>query len=339
MVGLGAKDAFAHRGRACLTLGSLALAAAVLVCAMGFEATTNRVGTDSALRAQPWDIGVTTSSLAPERVDALLRARPEVAAVARVYETQGVGRGGVRLQLRVLEGPLHEFPFAIRAGHGAYAAGEATFGRAALEDLGVAIGRPVTLTIARRPVTLRAVGRHIEPDNGGLEAVMPMASLPPAVRATLRHPDWAVRLKPGSDAREAEVALADASPGQLDVWRPIESLQRETAKLRPVVYGVSALLLAVALVNLLTTLLLKDTHQHKHKHHRPSAPSKTRARATAGPAAQNTKSKGEARDKQQPKQQLKGERERQTKEKGRTKEKHEERKKKEGGERKKKTTT
>ncbi len=105
-------------------------------------------------------------------------------------------------------------------------------------------------------MTVRAVGRHIEPDNGGLEAVLPMASLPPAVRATLRHPDWAVRLRPGSDAREAEAALADASPGQLDVWRPIESLQRETAKLRPVVYGVSALLLAVALVNLLTTLLL-----------------------------------------------------------------------------------
>jgi putative ABC transport system permease protein len=256
VVGLGAKDAFAHRGRAGLTLGSLALAAAVLVCAMGFEATTNRVGTDSALRAQPWDIGVTTSSLAPERVDALLHARPDVAAAARVYETQGVGRGGVRLQLRVIEGPAREFPFAIRAGHGAYAAGEATFGRAALDDLGARIGGPVTLTVARRPVTLRAVGRHIEPDNDGLEAVLPMASLPPAVQATLRHPDWAVRLKPGTDAREAERALANASPGQLDVWRPIESLQRETAKLRPVVYGVSALLLAVALVNLLTTLLL-----------------------------------------------------------------------------------
>jgi hypothetical protein len=46
---------------------------------MGFEATTNASGTDSALRAQPWDVGVTTSSLAPERVDALLRARPGVA--------------------------------------------------------------------------------------------------------------------------------------------------------------------------------------------------------------------------------------------------------------------
>jgi putative ABC transport system permease protein len=256
VVGLGAKDAFAHRGRAALTLGSLALAAAIVVCTMGFEATTNRVGTDSALRAQPWDIGVSTTALAPERVDAQLRARPEVAAVARVYETPAVGRGGVTLQLRVLDGPMREFPFAIRDGHAAYAAGEATFGRTALEDLGVRIGGPVTLTVARRPVTLRAVGRHIEPDNGGLEAVLPIASLPPAVRATLRYPSWAVRLRPGVDARDVERSLSSATQAQLDVWRPIESLQSETAKLRPVVYGVTGLLLAVALVNLLTTLLL-----------------------------------------------------------------------------------
>jgi putative ABC transport system permease protein len=256
VMGLGAKDAFAHRGRAGLTLGSLALAAAVLVCAMGFEATTDRVGTDSALRAQPWDLGVSTNSMAPERVDALLRARPDVAAVARVYETAGVGRGGARVQLRVLDGPVREFPFAIRDGHAAYAAGEATFGRTALEDLGVRVGEPVTLTIAQRTVRLRAVGRHIEPDNDGLEGVLPVASLPAPVRATLRYPRWAVRLRPGADAREAERSIASATRAQLDVWRPVESLQRETAKLRPVVYGVTGLLLAVALVNLLTTLLL-----------------------------------------------------------------------------------
>jgi putative ABC transport system permease protein len=256
IVGLGAKDAFAHRGRAALTLGSLALAAAVLVCTMGFEATTDRVGSDEALRAQPWDLGVSTTALAPERVDALLRARPEVAAVARVYYTSAVGRGGLDVELRVLDGPMREFPFAIRDGHAAFASGEATFGRTALEDLGIRIGEPVTLTVARRPVTLRAVGRHVEPDNDGVEAVLPIASLPPAVRATLRYPDWAVRLRPGVDPRTAQQAIAHATQTQLAVWRPIESLQQETAKLRPVVYGVTGLLLAVALVNLLTTLLL-----------------------------------------------------------------------------------
>jgi putative ABC transport system permease protein len=256
IVGLGAKDAFAHRGRAALTLGSLALAAAVLVCTMGFEATTNRVGSDEALRAQPWDLGVSTTSLSPERVDALLRARPEVAAVARVYYVGSVGRGGLDVELRVIDGPLREFPFAIRDGHAALAPGEATFGRAALEHLGVGIGGRTTLTVARRPVTLRAVGRHIEPDNDGVEAVLPIAGLPAAVRATLRSPDWAVRLRPGTDARAVQRALAADTQTRLSVWRPIESLQQETAKLRPVVYGVTGLLLAVALVNLLTTLLL-----------------------------------------------------------------------------------
>jgi putative ABC transport system permease protein len=71
----------------------------VLVCTMGFEATTNRVGSDEALRAQPWDLGVSTSSLSPEHVDALLRARPEVAAVrARVLrECRGARRARRRV--------------------------------------------------------------------------------------------------------------------------------------------------------------------------------------------------------------------------------------------------
>jgi ABC-type lipoprotein release transport system permease subunit len=86
--------------------------------------------------------------------------------------------------------------------------------------------------------------------------VLPVANLPAAVRATLRGPNWAVRLRPGTDARAVQRALAADTQTRLSVWRPIESLQQETAKLRPVVYGVTGLLLAVALVNLLTTLLL-----------------------------------------------------------------------------------
>jgi putative ABC transport system permease protein len=44
--------------------------------------------------------------------------------------------------------------------------------------------------------------------------------------------------------------------GRLSAWRPGEAVQREVNDLRPIVYGVTALLLAIAGVNLLTTLVL-----------------------------------------------------------------------------------
>ena len=53
---LGAKDAFVQRARAVLTMASLALAASVVVCALAFEATMDRLAAEPALRAQPWDL-------------------------------------------------------------------------------------------------------------------------------------------------------------------------------------------------------------------------------------------------------------------------------------------
>jgi hypothetical protein len=49
-------------------------------------------------------------------------------------------------------------------------------------------------------------------------------------------------------------ALRRQGGGRVAVERPIESLQREAATMRPVVYGTVALLIAIAALNLLTTL-------------------------------------------------------------------------------------
>jgi hypothetical protein len=50
---LGVKDAFASRSRAAMTIASLALTMAVVVMALGTEATYRRVIQDSSLRAKP----------------------------------------------------------------------------------------------------------------------------------------------------------------------------------------------------------------------------------------------------------------------------------------------
>jgi putative ABC transport system permease protein len=252
VVGVGAKDAFAQRGRTALTVASLATAAALVAIAMSFEATMDRLGVDPALRAQPYELSV-ESALPERQIDRLLARRPEVTAVARMREIVLTGRDKTEIHARAVDGPLAAFPYAIPDGRGARAPGEVTLGRGALDALHAHVGDAVTLHVAGRPVPLRVVGRHVEPDDDGLGAVTALTSLPPAA-AKLDDPYWAVRLAKGADPVAVAAALRRDGHGRLAVARPIESLRREAADMRPVVYGTVALLLVIAALSLLTTL-------------------------------------------------------------------------------------
>ena len=109
----------------------------------------------------------------------------------------------------------------------------------------------MSLTADGRPFRARVVGRHIDPDGLGVVA---LAGTVPA--AALRSPSWIVRLSDGVDAARTQAEIERVGAGRLLVSRPGESLEREVSEMRPIVYGVTALLLAIAGVNLLTTLLL-----------------------------------------------------------------------------------
>lgn len=265
VVGLGAKDAFAQRGRTIMTIASLGLAVTLVASAMGFEATMDRLGRDPALRAQPYELTASSSTLSGARIEALLERRPEVAAVARIREIPMVEpSSGIEIHTRVVDGPLHRFAYAVPDGRAARTAGEATLGRGALEAFGVAIGDRIQLRAAGRLVSLRVVGRHVEPDDEGRGAVIPRQGLPDAI-VRLGGPFWAVRLHAGADSAAVAAALRSDSAGRLGVDRPIESLQREAADIRPVVYGTTLLLLAIAFVNLLTTLLISIRERERER--------------------------------------------------------------------------
>ena len=249
---LGAKDAYVQRSRAVLTVASLALAGAMVVCALAFETTMDRLAAEPALRAQPWEVAVFTDSLPPERVDRLLAALPGVEAVGRRYGVLATA-SGLELETRVIDGSPEAFAFAVPDGRGVRRAGEVTLGRGALEQLGVEIGDRVSLAVDGRPFSARVVGRHVEPEAEGLGVVALAGTLP---AASLRRPGWILRLADGADPARTQAEIERLGAGRLLVSRPGESLEREVAEMRPVVYGVTALLLAIAGVNLLTTLLL-----------------------------------------------------------------------------------
>jgi putative ABC transport system permease protein len=249
---LGAKDAYVQRARAVLTVASLALAGMVVVCALAFEATMDRLAADPALRAQPWDIAVDTQDMPPERVDRLLAGAPGVEAVGRRYSLVALA-GGLEVEARVLDGSPSAFAFAVPDGRGVQRAGEVTLGRGVIDDLGLRFGDRVPLSVNGRRFEATLVGRHVEPETDGRGAVMLAGTVPPAV---LGRPGWVVRLRRGADPARTEAEIVRLGAGRLVADRPEESLQDEIDQMRPIVYGVTALLLAIAGVNLLTTLLL-----------------------------------------------------------------------------------
>ena len=103
---------------------------------------------------------------------------------------------------------------------------------------------------------MKIVGRHVEPDDDGRVAVMSAATIPPAAIADQDDADWALRLAPGADPDAVRAAAVAAGDGRASVAEPADSLRSEAADMRPIVYGLTALLMLIAGVNLLTTLLL-----------------------------------------------------------------------------------
>ena len=200
---LGAKDAYVQRGRAVLTVASLALAGAMVVCALAFETTMDRLAADPSLRAQPWEVAVFTDSMPAEEVDRLLASLPGVEAVGRRYGVLAMANG-IELETRVIDGSPSAFAFAVPDGRGVRRAGEVTLGRGALEELGVGIGDRVRLTADGRPFTAtrrrparRARVRRPRPRDAGRDRPGGVAAEPELDRARRRR--RRPRAHPGRD--------------------------------------------------------------------------------------------------------------------------------------------
>ena len=247
---LGAKDAYVQRVRAGLTVASLALAAAMVVAVLAFETTMDRLAADPALQGQPWDMAVFTDSMPSGRVDRLLATVPGVDVVGHRFHVL-VMAGGAELEGRVIDGPPAAFEFAVPDGRPVREPGEVTLGRGALEALDAEIGDTVELSADGRPFRARVVGRHVEGNADG-RGVVALAGTVPA--EALQMPSWILRVDPGADPERARAAIVALGDGRLVVDRPADDAGGDDV--RPIVYGVTALLLAIAAVNLLTTLLL-----------------------------------------------------------------------------------
>jgi len=255
---LGVKDAFASRSRAAMTVASLALTMGTVIMALGTEATYRRVIHDSALRAKPYELLVSANGASDARTRALISARSdEIAGTATVVGTTASVPGhALDVWARALGGDYRRRPYAVRDGRMIARPGEAIVGRGVLNALRLHVGDRLPLVAGGARLDLRIVGRYIEPDNDARTAIFDARSVPPAALERFGPPQYEVQLADRSHAHAVQSALLRDSRGQIEVEATEDDVRQERADLRPVVYGSDAVLLAIGLVNLLTTLLL-----------------------------------------------------------------------------------
>ena len=257
---LGVKDAFANRSRAAMTIASLALTMGTVIMALGTEATYRRVIQDSSLRAKPYELIVDANDMSPARTRALLGAQS-----ARGRRRRRRSRGPrprcpaarVDVWARALGGDYQRRPYAVRDGRMIAGPGEAIVGRGLLDALSLHVGDRLPLEAEGARLDLRIVGRYVEPDNDGADRDL-RPPLGPAGRArALRTRAVRAAAAPTAPTRtRCRPRCVRSSQGQLDVEVTEDGVRQERSDLRPVVYGTDAVLLAIGLVNLLTTLLL-----------------------------------------------------------------------------------
>jgi putative ABC transport system permease protein len=248
----GVQDALARRGRAALTVLSLALTVATAVFALAVEATYDRILADPAIDGAPFELRLLPGALGEPATRTLL-ARHEAqiesdVTIARLPATAD----GDAVQLRALGGDLAAQPYNLTTGRMPSAAGEAMV---APGVRGVRPGDRLALSVGGRRLPVRVVGEYVDPSQDGRVVVVNRATLERA-QVSIPPPAHALTVRTGVDPHRLASELDRETAGLAEIQVTSDLYTDEREGLRPVVYGLLAVLLAVGLVNLATTTIL-----------------------------------------------------------------------------------
>jgi putative ABC transport system permease protein len=249
---IGIQDTVTRRGRATLTVVSLLLTVATAVFALGMEATYGRILSDPAIDGYPFQLRVLPGALGEPATRSLLaRHRGQIASDVTIARLPATADGRT-VQLRAFGGDVTAQPYNMREGRMPRAAGEAMV---APGLHGIHVGDQLALEVSGKPLGVRIVGVYVDPSQGGRVVAV--------TRTTLRRngiaippPAHALTVPAGNDPHKLAADLTRATQGLADLQVTRDLYVDERAGVRPVVYGLLAVLLAVGLVNLLATTML-----------------------------------------------------------------------------------
>jgi putative ABC transport system permease protein len=260
VVVLGAKDAFAHRLRAWVTVAALALTVVCAVATLGVEATTRQLLEDPSGTGGALGMLVNRGDVPEARARQILTAHPETLAVMTILDEDAEAVSGaerLEFDVRAVGGDYERFLPRVLEGRSFAAAGEAIAGRGLLDLLGLEIGDTVQFTVEGRPLTVTVVGRYLEMDNDGRVLTFGFDTLHEQIDPAIEPDSYGLMLAAGTDREALKAALVRASDDQFEVIVVSgEGFAEDVNQFRVVLAGLAGALLLLGLGNLLTTALL-----------------------------------------------------------------------------------
>ena len=256
---LGIHDTFARPLRSFLTGANLALGVMGIVFGLTLNETLNTYRSDPSLVGIVYDGMLTREDTSDSKTRHMLAKAPGVEAFFSETIVDAETAGGESFQVRAVAGDLSSFPLKIEEGRffhpNTY---EAIAGRGLLDWLGLKIGDQVTLTFdnrGSRPTAWKIVGQYPERSNAGQ---MLMVSLP-TMKRRLRNVElrtYYLKLSPQANLTQLKEHLEPRPDGDLNLSLIEQEVPDTILYLQLAVFGLSAILIGVALINVFNTSLL-----------------------------------------------------------------------------------
>ena len=277
VVVLEVKDAFNRPLRSMLSVISLTAAVMTAAFSLGMSATIDAVANDpTVLGGAPWDIqvgrsdvagGEGTAAVSDAELQRLLNAQPEVEAFTteRSVSFRQAGSPGGAFELRSLAvgGESQKLRYFIPEGRAFAAAGEAIITQRMAEALGVEVGDTIELVVAgpdtgspggfseERSLVLRIVGRYASASGHSKGLIYNLEALQ-QVFPDVEPGVYSVKLESDADVDAFKAELVRQASGPL-AFRTVKSEIGE--EVRPILFGLTAALLLIATLNIVTTAL------------------------------------------------------------------------------------
>jgi putative ABC transport system permease protein len=258
---IAAKDAFSRPLRAVLTIGSLTLAVMTVTLALVLDATLVAAKDDPGLLGQqPFELQVDPRTMSNDDAEALISAHPEVERyVKRAWFEVDIGQRYQHVGTWGLTGDYLEIGYPIHEGRMFSGPGEAVLGLGLARELNLGVGDTITFLLwGETRLELPVVGTYVEDSNSGRMIMFDLATVEEIVPDPA-YVSFGVKLLPGTDAEAVRQSLQRDGGDGIDVdnlaqdW--VDSVQENRKEIRAIVFPLNGVLLAVAVVSLLTSLL------------------------------------------------------------------------------------
>jgi putative ABC transport system permease protein len=258
---IAAKDAFSRPLRAVLTIGSLTLAVMTVTLALVLDATLVAAKDDPGLLGQqPFELQVDPRTMSNDDAEALISAHPGVERyVKRAWFEVDIGQRYQHVGTWGLTGDYLQIGYPIHEGRMFSGPGEAVLGLGLARELNLGVGDTITFLLwGETRLELPVVGTYVEDSNSGRMIMFDLATVEEIVPDPA-YVSFGVKLLPGTDAEAVRQSLQRDGGDGIDVdnlaqdW--VDSVQENRKEIRAIVFPLNGVLLAVAVVSLLTSLL------------------------------------------------------------------------------------